>query len=135
MTYGPGQSLKFLVARLAADLSNGVPVVISRPEDRRDLIHVSDVIDALIALSRDPVRVVNISTGAAPTMREVAQLVAKLMDADPRLVQFGQTREAPVVLLADPSRANAQLGWAAKYDLRQGIQQLLARPDRTRLVS
>ena len=129
LTYGPDQSRDFLLPSLFEACSRGDAIEIRRPEDRRDLIHVEDVVDALICLAGDPrpgASHVNICTGIAPTMREVALMVAEAMNADPGLLKLGKTRAGEQVshLLSDPGMAAQVYGWRPKIGIREGIGML-----------
>lgn len=126
LTYGPDQSRDFLLASLFEAFSLGEAIEITRPDDRRDLIHVEDVVDALIRLALQPhpgASHINICTGIAPTMREVALMVADAMDADPGLLTFGKAKPGTQVshLLSDPGMAAQVYGWRPKIGIREGI--------------
>lgn len=127
LTYGPGQSTDFLAAKLLTDLPRGLPVTVSRPEDRRTLVYIDDVVRALLRLAKRPIPVVNIATEDVPSMRELAHLVAELAGADPALLQFGSMANLSVTLRSDTHLAHSALGWAAHYDLRTGVAHCLAR--------
>ena len=127
LTYGPAQSSAFLVPQLIENCLAGRPTEIARPDDRRDLIHVDDVADALIALASKPEavrgRVINVATGIAPRMREVADLVVTATGADPALLRLGSgTAEGGTPdLRGDPGLAAELLGWQPSIGLTEGI--------------
>lgn len=127
LTYGPAQSSAFLVPQLIENCLAGRPTEIARPDDRRDLIHVDDVVDALTALASKPEavrgRVINVATGTAPRMREMAQLVATATGADPALLRLGSgTAEGGTPdLRGDPGLAAELLGWQPSIELAEGI--------------
>ena len=127
LTYGPGQKTDFLAAKLMADLPRGFRLTVGRPEDRRSMIYVDDVVDALMRLAERPVPLVNIGTQDVPSMRELAHLVAELAGCDPGLLQFGHMTGPPVILRPDTRLVASALGWTARYDLRGGIAHCLAR--------
>ena len=75
LTYGAGQSETFLIPKLVSACLAGEPIRIERPDDRRDLIHVDDVVDAMLAIGETSAvepGAINVSTGIATSMREVA---------------------------------------------------------------
>lgn len=127
LTYGPGQSPDFLAAKLLTDLPRGLPVMVSRPEDRRTLVYIDDAVRALLRLAEHPIQLVNIATEDVPSMRELAHLVAELSGADPALLRFGSMAGPPVTLRSDTQLARSALGWTAQYDLRAGVAHCLAR--------
>lgn len=126
LVYGPGQSEQFFIPAAIRKCLAGEAVTLSRPADRRDLIHIDDVVAGLLALAQSPppgASVVNISTGIAPQMWEVARTILVATGADPDLVTYGPMAPGEPIseLRADPSRARALLGWEAAIPLAQGI--------------
>ena len=51
LVYGPAQSTDYLIPYLIQRCLDGLPSVVRRPDDRRDLIHVDDVVDGLLRLA------------------------------------------------------------------------------------
>lgn len=132
LTYGPDQSQDFLIARLVAASLAGREVPLQRPMDRRDLIHVDDVTDALLMLAKSTAiaryPVVNICSADAPTMRHVADLVADIARCSPE--QFPNAGDAqthaPRSLLMDNRLARGAFGWRPKVSLADGLAGLIA---------
>ncbi|TPW29001.1 NAD-dependent epimerase/dehydratase family protein [Pararhizobium mangrovi] len=126
LVYGPGQSLDFFVPWLIEECLDGHRCIVRRPDDRRDLLHVADVVSALLRMATTPLApgtIVNIASGTAPTMREVAEFVIAGTGADPRLVEYGQSN-APTgapTLHGHAQRALDLLGWQAGISLADGI--------------
>jgi UDP-glucose 4-epimerase len=131
LIYGPGQSTEYFVADAIRRCLAGEEVSVAHPADRRDLIHVDDAVAGLLALARNPppgASVVNIATGIAPLMREVAQVVVAATGADPGLIRYGRSaRDEPASeLRADTARARDLLGWEARIGLAWGVRQTVA---------
>ncbi|RJF93648.1 NAD-dependent epimerase/dehydratase family protein [Sphingomonas cavernae] len=131
LVFGAGQSEAFLIPALIRACLEGRPFHVTRPSDRRDLIHVDDAVDALLLLgeSQPPgCNVINIATGMAPTMREVTEQVIDITGADPALVRFGNPAldTGASVLLASPDRARSLLNWSAATTLRKGLELTVA---------
>lgn len=131
LTYGPDQSDKFLIPQLVDACLEGRRFEIQRPDDRRDLIHVDDVVSAFLAFAETRhVRsgVLNVCTGAAPSMREVAAEIIAATRCDPALIE--QHRPAPgeavSELRCDPSLARERYAWSARIPLRQGLSRLIS---------
>lgn len=125
LTYGPGQSTAFLAARLMDDLPAGRMVTIERPDDRRDLIHVDDVVIGLRKIA-GRAGIINLSTGIAPTMRDLAETVLDVTGADPGLVRYGRTTGSPSILIANNQRLRDRLGWQPALTLREGVSRTVA---------
>lgn len=131
LTYGPRQSDSFLIPQLVDACLDGRRFQIQRPDDRRDLIHVDDVVSAFLALAETPhVRsgVVNVCTGLAPSMREVAAEIIAATRCNPALIE--QHRAAPgeaiTELRSDPSLARELYAWSPRIPLRQGLSRLIS---------
>lgn len=128
LTYGPAQSADFLLPSLIQACVADDPVSIARPKDRRDLIHVADVVAALLRMAdmADAVpSVVNIGTGQAPTMRDVTLAIIQAMGASAQLATFkGQPDDQAVELRIDPTSQQDLLGWSPKISLDDGIAML-----------
>ena len=131
LTYGTDQSDEFLIPQLVDACLEGRRIEIKRPDDRRDLIHVDDVIAAFLAFAETRnVRsgIINVSTGTAPSMREVAAEVISATRCDPLLVE--QCRPLPGAavneLRCDPSLARETYSWAPRTGLRQGLSKVIS---------
>ncbi|MFV0644996.1 MAG: NAD-dependent epimerase/dehydratase family protein [Sphingomonadaceae bacterium] len=131
LTFGPGQSLRFLVpATLDACLSEQ-HIHIRRPHDKRDLLYIDDLIEALLLVGSGTAEgydIINLATGQAPMMADVALTVAGLVEADPTLVSLEPVHASnlPNVLLCDTRRARDVLGWQAKISWQGGLERMIA---------
>ncbi len=129
LVYGPDQSDEFFIPSMIKQCLSGRASIVHNPDARRDLIYVDDVVDALrsIAASNLPGgTIVNIASGEAPTMAEVAHCILNATDADPKLVSCKrQDRTHDVDLVPSPLLAKELLGWSAKTE-----SESRNRPDR-----
>ncbi|WP_159587194.1 NAD-dependent epimerase/dehydratase family protein [Chelativorans xinjiangense] len=131
LVYGPAQSTEYFVPWLIQRCLAGARSIVRRPDDRRDLIHVDDAVSALIQMgtvSLPKAAVINIATGVAPSMREVARQIIEITGADPGLVKYGAGNPlhgAPD-LRGTPDLARQFLGWSARVPLAEGISRLVA---------
>lgn len=126
LVYGPSQSESFLISSLIRSCLQGSKTLIRHPNDRRDLIYVDDAVDALILLAESPpegCNLLNVCTGIAPTMREVANEIVAATGADPTLVEFGDFASDLGIseLRSSPELAARCLGWNATTKLEDGI--------------
>ena len=132
LTYGEGQSDSFLIPRLIQKCLAGAPFEIRHPSRRRDLMHVDDAVEGLRALARSDLpggSIVNLCTGIAPTMREVAGRISDLTEADPALITNGEDAESETeitTVLGAPDLARALLGWSARISLDEGLARTVA---------
>ncbi|OGV49385.1 MAG: hypothetical protein A3F46_00120 [Legionellales bacterium RIFCSPHIGHO2_12_FULL_42_9] len=91
-------------------------------EQRRDFIHVHDVVSANIAAFESNLRheIFNIGSGTNVAIKGLANLIsAKQVHQSRRAADAEET-------LADISRANQLLGWRPTVSLAEGIQEMMA---------
>ncbi len=131
--YGPRQALSNpytgAAAIFASRLLNGQPPLVYEDGlQSRDFIHVSDVVSAFcLALERTDVAdvAVNIGTGRATSILEVAQLLGQALGVirSPEIV--GKFREGDIRhCVADIGRARRLLGFRPRVPLEEGIAEL-----------
>lgn len=131
LVYGPRQSEDFLIPSLIGRCLRGERSMVHHPSDRRDLLYVSDAVDALCRLGdRPPERgaIVNIGTGIAPSMFEVADLILHATRADPSLIDFGPDDSSGGLpdFRASTAHAREQVGWQAHVPAAVGIERTVA---------
>ncbi len=136
--YGPGEAARRLVPYLVGRLSRGEPAELTAGKQVLDLLYVDDVVDALCTAAAAPALeddVYNVCSGQPVSVREVAELVARQLDASPRLLRFGaQPYRSDNFhrIIGDNSRFAAATGWQARWDLAGGIAEtirLLGQPN------
>jgi len=115
--YGPGETASRLLPTLVRQLSAGDAVPLSDGRQVRDFVHVDDVCECLAMLALTPAaagQVVNVGTGVALAVREVAAKVAALLGAEASLLRFGVRDRSPGdadLLVANVTRLQALLSW------------------------
>ncbi len=132
-TYGPGQALgnpyTGVGAIFAARILNGrAPRIFEDGAQIRDLIHVSDTAHAT-ALAMDaegaPGHALNVATGRAVTVLELAEQLAEALGSDLRPEVTGEYRAGDIRhCLADTSAARELLGFEARTVREQGLAEL-----------
>jgi UDP-glucose 4-epimerase len=131
LTYGQFQSASFLVPNLIRNCMSSKPTHLNRPDDRRDLIAVNDIVAGLLALSTSNVitqGIVNLSSGIAPTVREIAETIADICNCPRHLLVFGDgsaPANGPKVFWGSPRLAEHQLSWIARTPYRTGLLELI----------
>ncbi|OCP10105.1 hypothetical protein BC374_15490 [Ensifer sp. LC13] len=129
LVYGPMQSTEFMIPLLIERCLAGQHCVVRNPGDRRDLLYVDDVIEALLRIADAPVstRLVNVATGMAPTMREVAKLIVEHTGADPGLIEYGVGSTGGIRdFRASTARAKDLFGWSMRVPLTEGLARTIA---------
>lgn len=135
LTYGPAQDEDFLLPTLIRNCLAGARTRVLRPDDRRDLIYVTDVAEALCRLGSSKLpggKIVNVATGIAPPMRDVADLVTRLVGVNPALIDIVEspaamkgTYQGYAIMCGSPALARKLLDWKAGTTLIEGLQRIL----------
>ena len=104
---------------------------------RREFLYSDDLAEACIHLlnlpenlyesliSQDEAPLINIGTGEDLTIRELAELVARVLDFECELIFDTSRQDGTPQKLLDVSRIHA-LGWKAKVSLEEGIRRTYA---------
>jgi nucleoside-diphosphate-sugar epimerase len=135
--YGPGEEKHRLLPSLIEGLSARRRVPLSAGTQMRDFLHVDDAVDALLAAGAQarregaaPVEILNACTGRRHSVRDFCEIAARMLDAPPDLLGFGdlpmRADDLPIQV-GDPTRMIAVTGWQAKRDLVEGIQDAIRR--------
>lgn len=127
--YGPGESDRRLIAHVARRLLRGQPAETSHGLQMRDYSHVDDVAGGLAALVDCEVAgAVNVASGAAPSVREIVRILARLTNGG-HLLRFGAIeppKDDPPLIVADVRRLRLEVGHTPRFDLESGLAEALA---------
>ena len=131
--YGPGDNfslenshvLPALMAKFHAAKQAGQTSVTvwGTGTPRREFLYVDDLADAVVFLTRNysDAGVINVGTGTDVTIRELAQLVGKIVGFGGELVFDTSRPDGTPRKLLDVARLNA-LGWRANTGLEAGLR-------------
>jgi dTDP-L-rhamnose 4-epimerase len=131
--YGPGQALSNPYTGVAAIFASRLlnrrpPVIFEDGRQSRDFIHVSDIVQGILrALDSDDAvgQALNLGTGRAATVNEVAELLSRGIGVDLEAVRTGQYRAGDIRhCYADTRRAEELLGFRAAVALQDGMAEL-----------
>jgi UDP-glucose 4-epimerase len=88
---------------------------------RRDFVHVRDIVAANIAAYESTVRgqVFNVGSGANISVQELADMIS------PDQIRVEARRNDSMATLADISRIRSALGWEPKVSFAEGLRELL----------
>lgn len=94
---------------------------------RREFLHVDDLADAAVFLMRtyDDPEIVNVGTGVDVTIRELAELMQRIVGWQGRLVYDSSKPDGTPRKLLDVSRLT-RLGWRARIGLEEGVASTYA---------
>jgi GDP-L-fucose synthase len=145
--YGPGDNFDLKGSHVLPALMRKVfeakragekkVVVWGTGKPRREFLYSDDLAEACVhllnlsdstydsLLNRNEPPLINIGTGEDLTIRELAELVARIQDFDCELVFDSSRQDGTPRKLLDVSRIH-ELGWKAKVSLEEGIRRTFA---------
>ena len=125
--YGPGQSEEFLVPTLIRQARSADDGVISVEDLRpkRDYLYVDDAVDLLILLRRARARgIYNAGSGVSTSVRELAEIIMEIVGTSKPILSRNRARPNEVLdIVADISKARADVGWFPRIALRTGLER------------
>jgi dTDP-L-rhamnose 4-epimerase len=133
--YGPRQALSNPYTGVAAIFSsrllNGqAPLIYEDGEQRRDFVSVRDIVQALLLSADEDAAVgkaLNVGSGRAVTVREVAETLARVLGTDAEPEVTGKYRVGDIRnCWADISLAREVLGYEPTVTFEQGMEELVA---------
>ena len=132
--YGSRQALSNPYTGVAAIfcarlLNDRPPLVFEDGKQQRDFVHVCDVARAVVTAAEQPVagEVINIGSGEAVSVRDIAEILALALDKDIAPTIVGRYRRGDIRhCFADISKARQLLHWEPHHAFRQGVSELVA---------
>lgn len=133
-TYGPRQSARAVLPTIAAALLSGAPrLKIGSLTPVRDFNYVADTVEGFLAVARSPRSAgedFNLGSGRGVTIETAARLLMKItrravpFETDRRRVR--PAKSEVLRLVCDNRKARRLLGWAPRWTLEKGLEQLAA---------
>ncbi|MBK9215046.1 MAG: NAD-dependent epimerase/dehydratase family protein [Chloracidobacterium sp.] len=110
-------------------LNDQSPAIFEDGEQSRDFVHVSDIVQAnMLALETDrgDFEAMNVGTGRATTVKQIAEVLAKGLGKDIQPNIVGKYREGDIRhCVADIAKIRQLLGYEPKITLESGLSELL----------
>jgi NAD dependent epimerase/dehydratase len=142
-TYGPRQSARAVIPTIISQALEAPAVQLGSLNPLRDLNYVADTVQGFLAVARSEAaigEVVNIGSGSAISIGDLANLILRILGTDKRIVSTPERvrpQNSEVLnLLADTRKAAALTGWRPKIGLEQGLAETIEfvrrHPDRFR---
>jgi UDP-glucose 4-epimerase len=130
--FGPRETNAHIIPEIINQLRNGDVLHLGNLTPRRDYIHTSDTGEALRALAQIPPtagtsRIVNVASGNDASVEEIIALMSELLGRGLKVVRdAARFRKADkLVQVSDISFLKKLTGFSRRYDLREGIRDLL----------
>ena len=128
-TYGPRQSMRAVLPTLLVQLLAGkAEIKLGRLDTSRDLTYVSDTVEGFLRAGEvDGVDgdVIQLGTGRTVSIGDLFDIACRVLGVSARVVQ-DEARLRPdasevMVLLSDPAKALARLGWMPTVSVEEGV--------------
>lgn len=134
--YGPGQDpsspYSGVISIFSKCLQEGAPLSLhGGGKQTRDFVYVGEVARACsMALDLEEKlcdgRAINLGTGSAITVRELAQIMVKLSGKEVSLRETPPREGDVLYSQSDPSRAQSLLNWSSSVSFEEGLRSVLA---------
>ncbi len=129
--YGPNETNPHFIPSVLEQTQESDEIVIrSTLKPARDYVHVEDVTDALLALSKVQEKgfeIYNIGSGKPHTVGSVIDTISKVTKRKFQIISDPKTyrKNDRLNLFADISKIQKEIKWQPKYTLDKGISKLL----------
>ena len=127
--YGPYEDSRRLIASAIQAMLRGEQFTCSDCEQIRDFLHVADVGDALVTLTKSSVTgVINLGSGDPRSLREILE-AAERAAGRRDLLKFGLRPRAlndPDIMTPNVTKQSEALGWRPTYNLTNGMANTVA---------
>jgi len=129
--YGINQPAKMFVAQAVECAVKNIQFAMSKGEQKRDLLFVTDFVNAIIKLlTIEGVEgeIFNVGSGKSIALRKLAEKIWKIAGADEELLRIGARQTGKNELhdtQADNSKIRAWLNWEPKISLDEGLRRVI----------
>lgn len=124
--YGPGEHPQRLASSITRSLLKGEKVTLQTPDSIKDYIYISDVASAFLAvLEADLCGPINIGTGQGVAIREMARVIARLLNREELLSELSPPRQDNYPYVVADATKLMSLGWRPHCDLNTGLRNLI----------
>jgi UDP-glucose 4-epimerase len=132
--YGPRQRKQVVYDIINKLQSSTSPVFLGDGTQKRDLVYVSDVIDALLLIARKGPTdgsVYNVCSGTGTTIRELVERISTILEVSTPIKFSGQTRGGdPQCWIGSPAKFH-ELGFRTDVTLLDGLERTVRWAART----
>jgi nucleoside-diphosphate-sugar epimerase len=130
--YGTGQPAKMFVSQAVACAVRGIEFEMSEGVQKRDLLFVTDFVNAIIKLltaNETDGEIFNVGSGKSIALRELANKIWEIAGADKNLLKIGARSASPVELHdteADISKISRVIDWKPLVSIEEGLKITVA---------
>ena len=128
--YGKGQNPDFLIPAIIEQARKG-KITIKDDRPKRDYIHVSDIVEAIVAViktknSDNEIKTYNLGTGISYSVKEIVEIVQSLFNREIDYLCTNEYRPNDVMdTVADTTKIKRELEWSPAITIIEGIKKML----------
>ncbi len=126
--YGPGQQENFLIPSIIRQVNAGGVIKVKDLDPKRDYVYVNDVVQSILKAvdCQEGFRIFNIGSGVSHSVEELIRIIQAIKKTDlPVQVDAERRKDEIMNTVADITASKLQLGWAPRWTLHQGVQNML----------
>lgn len=125
--YGENEHEKRLVPHVIKSLREDKEVTITSGELNRDYMFAGDIAAGFAAfLNSDVQGSVNICTGEAPKIKEIADFIAEKLDKKHLVKYIDDCANQPKIIVGDITRLSTEVKFSPEHTLISGLEKMLA---------
>jgi nucleoside-diphosphate-sugar epimerase len=122
LVYGPAVKANFLALMRA--IARGMPLPLAGIENRRSLLYVGNLCDAILACLRSPAKTYLVSDGTPVSTSQLCRAIGAALGRPARLfrVPWLPGKALTGSLEVDDATIRAELGWNAPFSFEEGLR-------------
>jgi len=103
-----------------------LPTIYGTGKQRRDFVHVSDVVEAMILAAQSPIygEIINIGSGINYSINEIFDIICEKLGMNIKPL-YGPAVIEPTATLANREKAYQLLGWKPSISIEEGIGRMV----------
>lgn len=128
--YGVGQNPDFLIPSIIQQAKSG-KITVKDDRPKRDYIHVSDIVEAIVAAiqnntTENNINIYNLGTGVSLSVKEIVDIVRGFFNTEIDYLCTNEFRPNDVMdTIADISKIKNNLHWSPQVSIRDGLKKML----------
>lgn len=128
--YGVGQNPDFLIPSIIQQAKSG-KITVKDDRPKRDYIHVSDIVEAIVAAiqnntTENNINIYNLGTGVSLSVKEIVDIVRGFFNTEIDYLCTNELRPNDVMdTIADISKIKNNLHWSPQVSIRDGLKKML----------
>lgn len=127
--YGHGQGESFLIPTIVSQVRAGNVIRVADLRPRRDFVYIKDLVNAITSTIsyNGKCHIFNIGSGVSYSVEELIQMVQSILNTSFAVINADVRRPGEIMdTVANISAAKAELGWVPKFNLKDGLIDMLS---------